>query len=78
MRAHRSPLHARRAQGLPVFYAPGEAEAVCAALAQAGCVDAVATFDSDVLLYGAETVYQTLRLSVSVGNLSLKIMAPKS
>jgi hypothetical protein len=51
-------------QGLPVFHAPGEAEAVCAALAQAGCVDACATFDSDVLLYGAETVYQTLKLSV--------------
>lgn len=55
-------------QGLPVFHAPGEAEAVCAALAAAGCVDAVATFDSDALLYGAETVYQTLKLSVSWGS----------
>ncbi|GAB4815602.1 hypothetical protein N2152v2_002648, partial [Parachlorella kessleri] len=53
------------ALGLPVFYAPGEAEAVCAVLAQAGCVDACATFDSDVLLYGAETVYQTLKLSTT-------------
>lgn len=52
-------------QGLPVFYAPGEAEAVCAALSRAGCVDGCASNDSDCLLYGAEAVYHTLKLSVS-------------
>lgn len=53
-------------QGLPVFYAPGEAEAVCAALSRAGCVDGCGSNDSDCLLYGAEAVYHTLKLSVSV------------
>lgn len=47
-----------------MFYAPGEAEAVCAALNRAGCVDAVASSDSDTLLYGAETLLQSLKLSV--------------
>lgn len=47
-----------------MFYAPGEAEAVCAALNRAGCVDAAASADSDTLLYGAETVLQALKLSV--------------
>jgi flap endonuclease GEN len=52
------------AMGIPVFHAPGEAEATCAALCAAGCVDAVASFDSDALLHGAERVYHTLKLSV--------------
>ena len=52
--------------GLPVFQAPGEAEAACAALARIGAVHACATFDSDAPLYGAETVYKKLRLSVSL------------
>jgi 5'-3' exonuclease len=47
-----------------VFYAPGEAEAAAAALAAAGAVDAVASPDGDTLLYGAETLLHTLRLSV--------------
>lgn len=51
-------------QGLPVFYAPGEAEAVCAALSRAGCVDGCGSNDSDCLVYGAEAVYHTLKLSV--------------
>lgn len=54
-------------QGLPVFYAPGEAEAVCAALNRAGCVDAAASSDSDTLLYGAETLLHTLKLQVGGG-----------
>ena len=54
-----------RTQGLPVFYAPGEAEAVCAALSRAGCVDGCGSNDSDCLVYGAESVYHTLKLSVS-------------
>lgn len=52
------------AQGLPVFYSPGEAEATCAALVRAGWVDAAASFDSDTLVHGAERVYHTLKLSV--------------
>ncbi|KAL4425232.1 hypothetical protein ABPG75_009248 [Micractinium tetrahymenae] len=51
--------------GLPVFYAPGEAEAVCAALNRAGCVDAAASSDSDTLLYGAEAVLQSLKMSTT-------------
>lgn len=47
-----------------MFYAPGEAEATCAALAALGAVDACASFDSDTLVYGAERVYHTLKLSV--------------
>lgn len=50
--------------GLPVFYAPGEAEAVCVALERAGVVDACASFDSDTLVYGAQHVYHTLKLHV--------------
>ena len=44
--------------------APGEGEAMCAALNAAGLVDACATFDGDVLLFGAQTVYHTLKLQV--------------
>ena len=50
-----------RLQGLWVVQAPGEAEATCAALNQGGYVDACATVDSDVLLFGAETALHTLR-----------------
>ena len=42
--------------------APGEAEATCAALCSAGLVHAVATSDGDALLYGAERVYQVIKL----------------
>ncbi len=44
--------------------APGEGEAMCAALNAGGLVDACATFDGDVLLFGAHTVYHTLKLQV--------------
>lgn len=50
-----------RLQGLWVVQAPGEAEATCAALNRGGYVDACATVDSDVLLFGAETAFHTLR-----------------
>eukprot|EP00884_Botryococcus_braunii_P004061 jgi/Botrbrau1/13656/Bobra.0292s0006.1 len=50
------------AMGLPTIRAPGEAEAVCAALNQAGYVDGCVTLDGDALLFGAELVYQTLKL----------------
>lgn len=51
-------------QGLPVVTAPEEAEAVMAVLEQAGLVDACATSDGDVLVFGASTVYHTLKLQV--------------
>lgn len=51
-------------QGLPVVQSPGEGEAMCAALNAADLVDACATFDGDVLLFGAHTVYHTLKLQV--------------
>ena len=50
-----------RLQGLWVVQAPGEAEATCAALNRGGYVDACATNDSDVLLFGAETAFHTLK-----------------
>ncbi|CAL5220963.1 g3069 [Coccomyxa viridis] len=50
-----------RALGLWVVQAPGEAEATCAALNRGGYVDACATIDSDVLLFGAETAFHTLK-----------------
>ncbi|PSC67428.1 phosphatidate cytidylyltransferase [Micractinium conductrix] len=51
--------------GLPVFYAPGEAEAVCAALDRAGAVAGCASADGDCLLYGTETVLSALKLSTT-------------
>ena len=51
-------------QGLPVVQSPGEGEAMCAALNMAGLADACATFDGDVLLFGAHTVFHTLKLQV--------------
>lgn len=44
--------------------APGEGEAMCAALNEAGLVHACATFDGDVLLFGAQTIFHTLKLQV--------------
>lgn len=48
-------------QGLWVVQAPGEAEAMCAALNRAGRVDACVTKDSDALLFGAQTLFQTIK-----------------
>ncbi|KAK9905956.1 hypothetical protein WJX75_009484 [Coccomyxa subellipsoidea] len=50
-----------QAMGLWVVQAPGEAEAVCAALDRAGHVDACVTKDSDALLFGAQTLFQTIK-----------------
>lgn len=52
-------------QGLPHVRAPGEAEALCAALDAAGLVHACHTADGDALLFAARTVYRTLSLLVS-------------
>ncbi len=49
-------------QGVPVVQAAGEAEATCAVLNATGLVDAVQSKDGDSLLFGASTVYKTLRL----------------
>ena len=53
-------------QGLPVVQAPGEGEAMCAALNEAGLVHACATCDGDVLLFGAQTTFHTLKLQVGL------------
>ena len=50
------------ALGLQTVEAPGEAEATCAALNARGLVDACATGDGDALLFGATTVFKTLKL----------------
>lgn len=55
------PEFCATAQGLWVVQAPGEAEAVCAALNRAGHVDACVTKDSDALLFGAQTLFQTIK-----------------
>jgi flap endonuclease GEN len=41
--------------------APGEAEAMCAALDRAGHVHACATSDGDALLFGARTQFHTMK-----------------
>lgn len=51
--------------GLPAVQAPGEAEAMCAALQMAGLVQGCATKDSDTLALGASRVYHTINLAVS-------------
>lgn len=48
------------ALGIPYVHAPAEAEAQCAFLAEARLVDAVASDDSDVLVFGAREVYRRL------------------
>ena len=62
------PTHCKFAkssvQGLWVVHAPGEAEATCAALNRAGHVHGCATNDGDALLFGAETLFHTLKLVV--------------
>ena len=48
------------ALGIPWLKSEGEAEASCAALNALGRVDACATNDGDVFLYGAKKVYRNL------------------
>ncbi|KAK9836481.1 hypothetical protein WJX74_001392 [Apatococcus lobatus] len=61
------------AMGLPTVEAPGEAEATCAALNEAGLADAVASRDGDALVFGATCVYHSLRLQTAVpGNAELQ------
>ena len=55
-----------------MIQAPGEAEATCAALNRGGYVDACATNDSDVLLFGAETALHTLKPLVSTPPCDMK------
>ena len=52
------------ALGLPAVQAPGEAEAMCAALQLVGLVQACATKDSDALVLGATKVFHTITLAV--------------
>lgn len=51
---------------MPVVQAVGEGEAMCAALAEAGLVDACHTRDVDALLFGAPCVYKSLHLQVGL------------
>ncbi|PNW71798.1 hypothetical protein CHLRE_16g688600v5 [Chlamydomonas reinhardtii] len=50
------------AWGLPHVDAPGEAEAMCAALVAAGLADAVVSTDVDALLFGAPRQYRECRM----------------
>ena len=49
---------------MPWVQAPGEGEAMAAALSAAGLVDGVQSRDADALLFGAPTVYKRLHLLV--------------
>jgi DNA excision repair protein ERCC-5 len=49
-----------QAFGIPFVHSPSEAEAQCVFLAEARLVDAVATDDSDALVFGAREVYRHL------------------
>ena len=64
-----------RALGLPVFQAPGEAEATCAALQKQGLVHACATRDSDAFVMGATRVFHTIHLVVSYSSCLLTCMS---
>ncbi|RYP81498.1 hypothetical protein DL770_005880 [Monosporascus sp. CRB-9-2] len=46
--------------GIPWYIAPGEAEAECARLEEAGTVDAVLTKDGDAFVFGSNTILQRL------------------
>lgn len=47
--------------GMPILWARGEAEALCAQLNNEGEVDACITSDSDAFLFGAKTVIKVMR-----------------
>ncbi|KAL5007748.1 hypothetical protein ScPMuIL_016554 [Solemya velum] len=49
--------------GVPHIQSRGEAEALCAALDEAGLVDGCLTDDGDVFLYGAKTVYRNFTMN---------------
>ncbi|MEW5306289.1 MAG: hypothetical protein WDW36_008762 [Sanguina aurantia] len=64
--------------GLPVITAPGEAEAMCAALNEAGHVDYVQSTDGDAFLFGAQRVLKDLHLQASRHSLSTLAMCGMS
>ena len=52
--------------GVPYIKGKGEAEKMCAALNQAGIVDACISDDGDCFLYGAKVVYKNFTLDYKV------------
>lgn len=51
---------------MPILWARGEAEALCAQLNNEGEVDACITSDSDAFLFGAKTVIKVMRSNCKV------------
>nr|XP_045608840.1 flap endonuclease GEN homolog 1-like [Procambarus clarkii] len=59
-----------QSMGVPFMQSNGEAEKLCVWLEQQKLVDGIITEDSDVLLYGAQTVYR--KLSTAPGSSGLR------
>ena len=76
-RITRAMASALQAMGLPVVQAPGEAEAFCAALVEAGVADCVATDDIDACIYGAPAVLRDLHAYVSCPEKSRAVLVTR-
>lgn len=77
-RITRAMAAALAAAGIPVAQAPGESEAFCAALVEAGVADAVVTDDIDAVVYAAPAVLRSLRTHVSCPEKSGAVLVTRS
>ena len=73
----RAMAAALQAMGLLEVEAPGEAEAFCAALVEAGVADVVASDDIDACIYGAPTVLRGLHAYVNCPEKSWAVLVTR-